>query len=522
MKSNNSENISRNFQNSEEFQDVEINISDLKKYCNELQNEFQNYDFSNKKLTEGQKAVLANFPGDLDKLAKEIEQIQKEGSEFDIDETDPRKRIVQEQKKQKNQERLKQITAEVFIASCASPKPIEESLEFHKKNNLGVEALNNFNKNDVNPLTAILASGKNTQDLEKFLKVEGVDVNHKSQQTGSTALHKSAEMGVENESIQTLISNGGDINLKNNLGFTALDISIAKGDEKMSKFLIEKGGKSNKFFNAKTEQNEGRTRKIGDKKDNSLEDDSRNTENQQKEQALREEVQARQTLALIEAQLALALHRESMLNLANSAKEKLSLEASEVEKKAELEEIQKKESEEWQNLKDNLQESAEHKFSDDEVKKAKSELEILGINVDKPEDINKLLHDSARQGREFLSNLLIKMGGDVNYVKDGISVLGASALSGNNSLTASLSTHSNPQTIKNVVASFSEGDVRTSFLKEERQDDKISKQENQFSKNTKAENYKDNKREVYQDSTPSSSPKPSEAIGLASSKSMSL
>ena len=187
-----------------------------------------------------------------------------------------------------------------------------------------------------------------------------------------------------------------------------------------------------------------------------------------------------------------------------------------------LEEIQKKESEEWQNLKDNLQESAEHKFSDDEVKKAKSELEILGINVDKPEDINKLLHDSARQGREFLSNLLIKMGGDVNYVKDGISVLGASALSGNNSLTASLSTHSNPQTIKNVVASFSEGDVRTSFLKEERQDDKISKQENQFSKNTKAENYKDNKREVYQDSTPSSSPKPSEAIGLASSKSMSL
>ncbi len=244
------------FKTKADFDNYEENDLDseyLRSFCAELLKDFRDRDYSS--LNEEQRKILSNFPGDLEKLLKVIEELRKQ-EEIDKQEEledhlnksqdqsfKSKRSAKREQRKIERQEKLKEVSGELFIASCASTKSVEDSLKFHKKCNLGVEELNKFNKNGVNPIVAILASGKDVKELSKFLKVSGVDVNYKDKD-GNTALHNAAAMNMDKKFLEVLVEHGANVNAKNNFGLTAFDVAAIKGDEKSAAFLLEKGGKS--------------------------------------------------------------------------------------------------------------------------------------------------------------------------------------------------------------------------------------------------------------------------------------
>ncbi len=54
---------------------------------------------------------------------------------------------------------------------------------------------------------------------------QGIDVNEVDSETGNTALIMAGELGGLKEVVALLLKNGADVNLKDNLGRTALDLT---------------------------------------------------------------------------------------------------------------------------------------------------------------------------------------------------------------------------------------------------------------------------------------------------------
>ncbi|MBM5783115.1 MAG: hypothetical protein FJ368_06845, partial [Pelagibacterales bacterium] len=365
-------------QDKEEYSENNLETDYLFDFCSDLLKDFRVRDYKN--LNEEQKRILSHFPNDLEKILKVIEEIQKqekkdrqEELQDDLDTTKDnsyknKRTVKREQRKNERQAKLKEVSGELFIASCASSKSVEESLKFHKKCNLGVEELNKFNKNAVNPLVALMASGKDSKELDKFLKTAGVDINHKDK-NGNTILHMAASIGLDKNAFEVLIKNGANINAKNDFGMTALDVAAIKGDEKVAEFLLQKGGKSgiaeknsdfleeNQNEDSKSQKDhkmqnmlrkskeqtqesgekEGKQRQVkkeGSKESKEIENKEREKLRQEKirqERAKQEEIRARMNA---EVELAFKMHQERMLKISreNSVKKEAILQKETLEK----------------------------------------------------------------------------------------------------------------------------------------------------------------------------------------------
>lgn len=451
--------------------DEEISTKYLKDFCADLSENFKVRDYG-KGLTEEQKNVLVSFPEDLKKLLKEIEKIEKEESEDveekvgeedpEIDSLDSKKKASAKsakkiQKKAENQDKLKAIAGDLFIASCASTKPIKDSLEFHKKCQLGVEELNKFNKNGVNPLVAILASGKDSKELDSFLKTQGVNINAKSEPSGNSAAHFAAMLGIKSEIMTTLIENGVNLNAKNNFGATAFDIAALKGDEKMTEFLLKNGAKSGILTEVKAEKNKsqesegglvGRKKKfvemVGDESRSQAseitmpsqerpvqkEDQEvrREIEKQERARQEAENAERRRIAEMAEIDIAFKLHQEHLTKTTKNLLEKKAGEEKLLQEALELKVKQE------QDLKTDLQvkEKSLEKSSqpEDPLEKITG---VKGVKISEV-NINKMLHESAEKGFLHVSKVLMEWGADPHHKESGKTVLEAAVSSGNESL----------------------------------------------------------------------------------------
>ncbi len=473
--------------------DEEISAKYLKDFCADLSKNFKVRDYG-KELTEEQKNVLASFPEDLKKLLKEIEKIEKEESEDveeEVGEEDPEinsldskkkasaKSAKKIQKKVENQDKLKAIAGDLFIASCASTKPIKDSLEFHKKCQLGVEELNKFNKNGVNPLVAVLASGKDSKELDSFLKTQGVNINAKSEPSGNSAAHFAAMLGVKSEIMTTLIENGVNLNAKNNFGATAFDIAALKGDEKMTEFLLKNGAKSGILIEIKTEKNKsqepegglvGRNRKFVEM----ISDESRSQSSetplpsherpvQKEDQELRREIEKqeiarqevenserRRNAEMAEIDIAFKLHQEHLIKSAKNLLEKKAGEEKLLQEALELKVKQE------QDLKTNLQvkEKSLEKPSqpEDPLEKITG---VKGVKISEV-NINKMLHESAEKGFLHVSKVLMEWGADPHHKESGKTVLEAAVSSGNESLALIVRSKTNEVDLQTPLAKASQ------------------------------------------------------------------
>lgn len=478
--------------------DEEISAKYLKDFCADLSENFKVRNYG-KELTEEQKNVLASFPEDLKKLLQEIERIEKEEAEDveevneedpDIDSLDSKKKASAKaakkiQKKVENQDKLKAIAGDLFIASCASTKPIKDSLEFHKKCQLGVEELNKFNKNGVNPLVAVLASGKDSKELDSFLKTQGVNINARSEPSGNSAAHFAAMLGVKSEIMTTLIENGVNLNAKNNFGVTAFDIAALKGDEKMTEFLLKNGAKSGILTEVKAEKNKsqesegglvGRKKKfvemIGDESRSQASEiplPSQERPVQKEDQEVRREIEKqerarqeaenderRRNAEMAEIDIAFKLHQEHLTKNAKNLLEKKAGEEKFLQEALELKVKQE------QDLKTDLQvkEKSLEKSSQPEDPLEK----ITGVKGAKISEvnINKMLHESAEKGHLHVSVVLMQWGADIYHKERGSTVLEAAVSSGNESLASIVRSKTN------------EVDLQTPAIKAS-QDVKISK-----------------------------------------------
>lgn len=460
--------------------DEEISTKYLKDFCADLSKNFKVRDYG-KELTEEQKNVLASFPEDLKKLLQEIERIEKEAAEDaeeefneedpEIDSLDSKKKASAKsakkiQKKVENQDKLKAIAGDLFIASCASTKPIKDSLEFHKKCQLGVEELNKFNKNGVNPLVAVLASGKDSKELDSFLKTQGVNINAKSEPSGNSAAHFAAMLGVKSEIMTTLIENGVNLNAKNNFGATAFDIAALKGDEKMTEFLLKNGAKSGILTEVKSEKNKSqesegnlvvRKRKfvemVGDESRSQSSETplpSHERPVQKEDQELRREIEkqerARQeaenterhrNAEVAEIDIAFKLHQEHLTKTTKNLLEKKVGEEKLLQEALELKVKQE------QDLKTDLQvkEKSLEKPSqpEDPLEKITG---VKGVKISEV-NINKMLHESAEKGFLHVSKVLIEWGADPHHKEGGKTVLEAAVSSGNESLASIIRSKTN-------------------------------------------------------------------------------
>ncbi len=188
-----------------------LQVKDVKKFADSLQ-----FDYSD--LNKDQKAILNGMEHRLQKYSKELS-------------------------KDVSAERMGDIAREVFIISCASNKPMQECLQFHKKCGFGVEELNDFSKDDpsLNPLAASLTGGRDQKETKQLIKV-GAEVNFKSA-TGNNLAHFAAAIGVNDKMMKFLIDEGVEINAENKHGMTVRDIASLGGHQKLSSCVEENGGK---------------------------------------------------------------------------------------------------------------------------------------------------------------------------------------------------------------------------------------------------------------------------------------
>ena len=85
--------------------------------------------------------------------------------------------------------------------------------------------------------------GVTPQDVEfvRFLISMGVNVNHKSQMFGTTALHEAAERDVK--LVQVLVEAGADVNVADEDGSTPLSIAQHAGKQDIVKYLQAHGAR---------------------------------------------------------------------------------------------------------------------------------------------------------------------------------------------------------------------------------------------------------------------------------------
>jgi hypothetical protein len=85
--------------------------------------------------------------------------------------------------------------------------------------------------------------GATSQDVEfvRFLISMGVNVNHKSQMFGTTALHEAAESDVK--LVQVLVEAGAEVNTADDDGATPLSIAQHAGKQDIVKYLQSHGAR---------------------------------------------------------------------------------------------------------------------------------------------------------------------------------------------------------------------------------------------------------------------------------------
>ncbi|OHB56887.1 MAG: hypothetical protein A2Y12_03010 [Planctomycetes bacterium GWF2_42_9] len=118
-----------------------------------------------------------------------------------------------------------------------SEKVQEQIQDALKKTQQAIDANQTYSDSQTTPLH--LAVMNNHQETAETLISRGADVNAKDSQ-GSTPLHLAASNGSP-DMCRFLIEKGADVNVKNNNGRTSLDLAAANGHRQTVDLLLEKG-----------------------------------------------------------------------------------------------------------------------------------------------------------------------------------------------------------------------------------------------------------------------------------------
>lgn len=438
-------------------------LENLEEFAGKLRQEFENKSYQAKGNFDKRGEFLGTIKVSVNDVISKINSIRDNDEliaklEGKTD-TDSMQKLYE--LKRKREEGLKLIASELFIAACASDNSIKDVLEFKEKFCPDLD-INKFNKRDINPVIAVMASG-NKERLEEFLKIDGVDLTRQSDVTGNTIFHKAAEMGVEKDVFDILIDNIPEqdrqrvLNIKNKNGLTALDVVISRGDIQTARFLSDKGAQPNLFsMGDSLRQGDGSKdggRQRGDLEDrikqfnerNSQEDFEKNEKmmeemEKQKEEAQRMEDDMRRAEEL---RIQIELHHDIKEFFAAELKKLRDAEAQELEAKA------LSEQQEQEDPKKAQEQNEEEAQKDPNYHVKKLLAEQLGIAIEDVDKINihSMLHKSAADGRDFLSKMLVRLGADVNYKEGGVSVLEAVANTRNSGLLESLSFYAAPITM---------------------------------------------------------------------------
>lgn len=207
---------------SKEFQENRTGF--LKAYLVELRKSFHKRDLSN--LSIEQAEALLSMPGRLDLLQKLLRQIEADEVNVAKIVSD----VEREEKQREIDERIAQVSHEMFVVACASNIPMEQVLEIRREVELDDRYLNDATKDGLNPLAAALAGGRSEKELDLLIK-EGADVNFKTPD-GNNAAHFAVMFGVSDKILEHLIKEHKvDINAKNAAGLTPLDMALIKQEE---------------------------------------------------------------------------------------------------------------------------------------------------------------------------------------------------------------------------------------------------------------------------------------------------
>lgn len=217
-------------ENNQQYYDIEY----LQNFIQELAQTSAKRDLS--ALTVQQRLAIENSPFLLAKYLLEVGKIKEQLEKEEIN-------LTVTAKKREAEEKLKDIIVNVFIQACASEMQMEQVLQLKDNFDLDAKDLNNFRgEPQVNPLTAALAGNRNAADIDALAK-EGCNIHFKDHD-GNNFAHYGAKYGVEDEVMKYAIDNGVDINAKNNLGKTPVDVAKENGNENTKDFLVENGAMS--------------------------------------------------------------------------------------------------------------------------------------------------------------------------------------------------------------------------------------------------------------------------------------
>lgn len=396
----NSTNMLQDFSFDQQGEDLEF-LKNLEEFAAGFTKD--DFNISKEGVSPQAAQILEKMPERLKEYLVEIKKLaQEKKSEKKGDEITPES----EKKRLENQERAEKIAQEIFIVSCASNKGLGASMEFHRKCKMGVKELSDFGENGLSPMAAVAISGRDEDAI--------------------------------NQDMANLMEKGADINARSASGMTVMDVAMMVGNDKVSGFLREKGGKmsffasengqaGNDFDRNSKEEFDRRFNRSGPQEEIQ---DAAEIERLQKESEETARREAEQT-AIENSQKAIEMHEEF-----------LAKEAAKSAKKARLkdEEIELQESNEEESAKEAAQElesSSQEVLSPEEEAVKDSISESLGIKPGS-KTVNQMLFIAASNGDLGSARSLMSIGGDVNYREGNVSVLSAAVATGDSTLTSIL------------------------------------------------------------------------------------
>lgn len=437
MKNNSQQNPEQNY----DFRDEdEINEQDLRSFIEEL---LQDQNFQPENIAKNRKTapILESLPKKLREYLQEIQRLEQENSKLRSQETDEKnpKTKSEVEAEKKRRDRVREITKEVFIISCASSKPLEKSLEFFDKCKIDPQHLSKFGECGLSALTASIMSG-------------------------------------QSEKMQGLIERGVSVNEKNAYGFTARDFAEMIGDKKAVDVLKENGAIG--INSQQRQQDEELQRQRNAEKESEKKARSDILKEQREAAALKRQEAEFERLQQEQSRIYRAMAetyehfvaRENLLKevvekAQKTAEEKQSTQLREAQlnqrnteesKQREVDfkvdemrdrEIVASNQESRQDLKSKemseVAQTSQNKFGHEETEKlkplAKAELEkILQVDLDKV-DINKLLFNAVKEGQPLIAVLLINCGADVNHREGSKTIIDVAVDSGSGSMIGALS-----------------------------------------------------------------------------------
>ena len=408
-------------------------VDDLEKFAKEVENDLKDLKRT-PPLSKEQKILLRAIRHDLKARVKEVKEIKADISKNPKD----------AKRREENQEKLKEIVREVFVAACASKISAKSLEEFTQKHNL--QNLNYFTRGGLSPLWSAVAGNRSPKEMENYF-LKRCDINFVDAK-GNHVGHFAVMIGADKEMVKFLLRDefGLNKNAKNKNGMTMRDMVLAKGDKD---FAGELGKLFGMEFAAMTSEGlaaeargRGRERVKGDEE---VAKEKLSTSDKSQQEALLKEAAAEKAVqeanGVRRAADALEMHEKQYAEAQKQMTIKIKLEAEKL--LAEKRDLELKQQEELANktAENDAAEAPEEGVELAEEPKINPELGLEN-NLEKALelkdlskfDLGNLLFRAVMEGRSILAAGLMGMGASLDHMENGKSILQSMVDSGNHSM----------------------------------------------------------------------------------------